>query len=79
MTIADAIKECQRKMEEQPETVWWFRPVCWRGCYLALEMRWDNRVWIVPQSDQSRKYIPRVSELLDEWEVVTSDVVLGER
>jgi hypothetical protein len=78
MTIADAIKECERRMQEQPETVWWIRAVRWRGYSEAVRIM-DNDLWGVPQGVRPRRYIPRIDELVGDWEVVTSDDVLGER
>lgn len=74
MKIKDAVGDCLRKLSDT-EGNWWIRPVSWKG--RAVEIH-HGRLWVVPRGSHDIAFHPALDEILEDWEVVLADQVLGE-
>ena len=56
----------------------WIRPVSWQGAGQAYCIKW-NATHIVPSSSGGNiGMTASIDELIEDWEIVSPDVVLGE-
>ena len=72
MTIRDAMLRL-----EADDIYQWARPVSWRGTGQAIMVH-GRHLQVVPRGSHDIAYYPHVLDILDEWEVVNPNVVLGE-
>lgn len=75
--------EIKQAMIEAKETDLWFRPISWKGSGQAIVVRIGNYcgdvLQIVPSAKGGIDWIATAKEILDDWEVVSPDVVCNER
>ena len=56
----------------------WFRPVSWRGCRMALCVRYGEVQSVPHAHGGERALFPNPDDILGEWEVVSPEVVNSE-
>ena len=76
MKIQEALKLTLR---ENKKGNWvWCRPVDWRCVGIAICIQ-DEKLRMVPDPRGGIRWIPSFTDLVNNWEVVEPDIVLGER
>jgi hypothetical protein len=87
MTIIEAMKTWRTWTQEsnsiiksgKQATYWWLRPKAWCGCGQALVSDTTDFQLVPDPRGGQRASMPSFEEIVGEWEVVPSDVVLKER
>lgn len=56
----------------------WARPLSWKGSGLAIHVYNHCRVAVVPSATGGKTWYCHARDLMEDWEVVEPDTVLGE-
>ena len=69
------INEAVEYVQSRPDEDLWIRRVGWKA--VALTVR-DYRLVVVPSKCGHERYIPLITDLIADWEVISPDQVLDE-